>query len=138
MNYTAYVIVTESTLLHVKVQKLKRKLRGVGGPGDGAGTDGTDRRRIWRGAGSWSWRSRASRTRRTAGGSGEELVGGNHGAARRGLLRGSDGVMRHCGGEAVAEWSDAAAGSGGRRLGRTLPKTGWTGEVADFDHLGPY
>jgi hypothetical protein len=40
MNYTAYVIVTESTLLHVKVQKLKRKLRGGGGPGDGAGLDG--------------------------------------------------------------------------------------------------
>jgi hypothetical protein len=49
MNYTAYVIVTESTLLHVKVQKLKRKLRGGGGPGDGAGIYGVDRRQIWRG-----------------------------------------------------------------------------------------
>jgi hypothetical protein len=69
-----------------------------------------------------------------------ELAGGREQlrAARRGLLRGSDGVMLHCGGRrcrsGAARRQGAAGGGWAEPYGDKMDRR--TG--GDFDHLGPY
>jgi hypothetical protein len=113
-----------------------RNLRESSGAEEGQGTAG-------QAGGGYGEVQGGGRGRAELGGGGEqlvraELVGGKHGAARRGLLRGGDGVMLHCGGRrcrsGAARRQGAAGGGWAEPYGDKMDRR--TG--GDFDHLGPY